>query len=97
MKASFEKLVDGAAGAATESIDSFLLDKPDFALLISCVGRKIVMNQRIDDEVEVVQVILGNDVCLAGFYSNGEVSPMVSNQKCELHNQTMTITTYKEI
>ena len=97
MKAGFEKLVDGAAGAATESIESFLLDKPDFALLISCVGRKLVMNQRIDDEVEVVQVILGNDVCLAGFYSNGEISPLVSNRKCELHNQSMTITTYKEI
>jgi hypothetical protein len=44
-----------------------------------------------------VRDVLGGAPVLAGFYSYGEISPFTPSAKCELHNQTMTITTLREI
>ena len=95
MKANFERLIDGAIGAARACHQR--LDRgAELALLISCVGRKLVLKQRIDEEVEGVRDVLGERTVLAGFYSYGEISPFTPSAKCELHNQTMTITTFSE-
>ncbi|MBC3908417.1 FIST signal transduction protein [Undibacterium umbellatum] len=97
MKANFERLIDGASGAASIS-RSTMEDRPaELALLISCVGRKLVLKQRIEEEVEAVGEMLGAETLLTGFYSYGEISPHMSGGPCELHNQTMTITTLLEI
>jgi len=96
MKANFDRLIDGAVGAAQVSYDAIGKSSPELALLISCVGRKLVLKQRIEEEVEGVQDILGPKTVLAGFYSYGEISPFTPAAKCELHNQTMTITTLSE-
>jgi hypothetical protein len=96
MKANFDRLIDGAIGAAKGSYQSISSSSPDLAILISCVGRKIVLKQRIEEEVEGVRDVLGPQTVLTGFYSYGEISPFNSGAKCELHNQTMTITTFKE-
>lgn len=96
MKANFERLIDGAHGAALASYEAVGSSSPDLALLISCVGRKLVLKQRIDEEVESVREVLGDGTVLAGFYSYGEISPFTPSAKCELHNQTMTITTFSE-
>lgn len=96
MKANFDRLIDGAAGAATVSVSGEPGDPPDLALLISCVGRKMVLKQRVEEEVEGVREVLGNRTLLAGFYSYGEISPFTPTARCELHNQTMTITTFAE-
>lgn len=96
MKANFDRLIDGAAGAAATSKDAIGLPAPDLAILISCVGRKLVLQQRIEEEVEAVREILGERPALAGFYSYGEIAPFAPEAKCELHNQTMTITVFAE-
>jgi hypothetical protein len=96
MKANFDKLIDGASIAAEQSYDNLNTESADLAILISCVGRKIVLDQRIEEEVEAVREVLGKRPAIAGFYSYGEISPVVSEMKCELHNQTMTITTFSE-
>ncbi|MBI3160325.1 MAG: FIST C-terminal domain-containing protein [Chloroflexi bacterium] len=96
MKANFERLMDGAEDAAQASYDSIGGQSPELAILISCVGRKLVLKQRVEDEIESVQGILGKSVALTGFYSYGEISPAAPNASCELHNQTMTITTLSE-
>ena len=70
--------------------------EPELALLISCVGRKLVLKQRVEEEPESVRDVLGASVCLSGFYSYGEIAPFANTVKCELHNQTMTITTLSE-
>lgn len=69
---------------------------PELAVLISCVGRKLVLKQRTEEEVESVRDVLGNGVALTGFYSYGEICPAAPDADCELHNQTMTITTFRE-
>lgn len=96
MKANFDRLIDGASGAARTSHEAIGSVPPDLALLISCVGRKLVLKQRTEDEVEAVREVLGGQATLAGFYSYGEISPFAPGAKCELHNQTMTITTFSE-
>lgn len=96
MRANFDRLIDGAIGAATTTADGLSHARAEFALLISCVGRKMVLKQRIEEEVEGVSNVLGESVPLAGFYSYGEISPYSKAEKCELHNQTMTITAFLE-
>ncbi len=95
MRANFDRLVDGATGAAQKSRNKLCL-KTQFALLVSCVGRKLVLGPRIEEEVEAVADVLGTN-CMGGFYSYGEISPAAPNASCQLHNQTMTITTLTEV
>jgi hypothetical protein len=96
MKANFERLIDGSQGAAIASAGAMGSVPAELAVLVSCVGRKLVLKQRIEEEVEAVCDILGKRTCLAGFYSYGEISPFMVGAKSALHNQTMTITTMAE-
>jgi hypothetical protein len=94
-KANVDRLVEGAAGAARASRRVGTV-APQLALLISCVGRKLVLKQRVEEEVEGVRDILGEQAVLAGFFSYGEIAPFSLGERSELHNQTMTITTFTE-
>ena len=98
MKANYDQLVDGANGAAEMSKVSLKNSEPDLAILISCVGRKLVLKQRVEEELEAVREVIGNNTTMTGFYSYGEICPIKPfEQHCELHNQTMTITVFKEV
>lgn len=96
MKANFDRLIDGAVGAAKTSYEAIGSKSPDLAILISCVGRKMILKQRTEEEVEGVREVLGDKAVITGFYSYGEISPFTPSARCELHNQTMTITTFAE-
>lgn len=99
MKANFDRIVDGASGAADMAKQSLRDSAPDLAILISCIGRKLVLKSRIEEETEAVKLALGGGehTVVTGFYSYGEISPLTPTEKqCQLHNQTMTITTFKE-
>ena len=95
MHASTDALVSGAeaaAQAAAAAADVALRGGQGLAVLVSCVGRKLVMGGRVEEEVEAVADVFGQSAVLTGFYSNGEISPFTGNLECKLHNQTMTIT-----
>jgi len=92
MHASTDRLVHGAEAAA-EAAHAMHAQKGDsLAILVSCVGRKLVMGDRVDEEVEAVSDVFGSKATLSGFYSYGEISPFTPGSACHLHNQTMTIT-----
>lgn len=93
MRASYEDLVDGAAHAAEETLGSA---PPSLVLCVSCVGRRIVLGQRTEEETEIVRDTIGGQPTLAGFYSYGELSPSTGSSACQLHNQTMILTTMGE-
>ena len=93
MRASYEDLLDGAAHAAEETRDPA---PPELVICVSCVGRRIVLGQRTEEETEIVRDTVGGRPTLAGFYSYGELSPSLGSGACQLHNQTMTITTMRE-
>jgi hypothetical protein len=97
MKANFEHLIDGASGAGSMSVESLGSGKAELAILISCVGRKLVLKERVEEEIEAVRGPVGAGAAIVGFYSYGELCPIAATEKqCELHNQTMTITTFRE-
>ena len=96
MKTNVDDLVDGATAAAEASLSGLGDARPDLALLVSCVGRKLVMKQRIEEEVEAIRDVFGADTKIAGFYSYGELCPFREGGDCRLHNQTMTITAFAE-
>jgi hypothetical protein len=95
MKANFDKLIDGAADAAGISKAGFT-KTPELALLVSCVGRKLILGQRTEEEIEEASSVLGTQTTIAGFYSYGEIAPYGTGDICQLHNQSMTITSLRE-
>lgn len=95
MKANLDRLVDASSTAAQKSLQSFD-NSAELAILVSCVGRKLVLGQRTEEEVEVAREVFGDETVITGFYSYGEISSQNPNARCELHNQTMTITTFSE-
>ncbi|GAA3510264.1 FIST C-terminal domain-containing protein [Aquimarina addita] len=95
MMANIDKIAEGALRAAEISMKN-RKSKPELALLVSCIGRKLVMDQRVEEEIEEVSEIIGNQSTISGFYSYGELAPFSGNKTCELHNQTMTLTLFSE-
>lgn len=96
MKANFDMLTSSASVAAQNTLHQHA-DAPDFSLLVSCVGRKIILGPRIEEELEAVAESLGNATPFAGFYSYGEIAPFNGETDCQLHNQTMTVTSFYEL
>lgn len=96
MKANFDKLIDASFIAAKATIKE-LNDNPQLVMAVSCVGREIVLDNRIEEEIEIMKDLYGKDAFLFGFYSYGEISPVVTHKPCELHNQTISITAMLEI
>ncbi len=95
MRGDFNNLVEGAGKAA--GLAGF--DKPyadSLAILISCIGRKLLLGQRISDETEAVAEVFNNTIPTIGFYSYGEICHQQFTGKCGLHNQTMTVTLLHE-
>lgn len=93
MRANLEQLVEGAEDAALMSATD--TDKEVLCISISCVGRRMVMGADAEEEVEAVLDNLPENTTQIGFYSYGEISPF-SKGTCDLHNQTMTLTTIHE-
>jgi hypothetical protein len=94
MRGNFDRLIEGAASAAEQALAAVADEQ--VAILVSCIGRKLLLGQRISEEVEAVRNVFGAGTHLSGFYSYGEVSPHEITGSAELHNQTMTITTIGE-
>jgi hypothetical protein len=98
MRGSFSRLCAGAA-AATQQAATALgaeADGDGAAILVSCIGRRLLMGQRIDEEIEAATAELPADCPAVGFYSYGEISPHVDTGQAQLHNQTMTVTLLRE-
>lgn len=97
MRANFERLIDGASIAATHTLaENGAASASDvLAIAISCVGRRLVLGERTEEEIEAALSVLPPGTQQIGFYSYGEISPYSSGH-CDLHNQTMTLTTISE-
>ncbi len=97
MRGVFDNLTDGAARAAERAL--LAQDDPSnqgLAILVSCVGRRLLMGQRTADEIEATAAVLSDQFFQAGFYSYGEIATRGSEGYCGLHNQTMTVMTLLE-
>ncbi len=95
MKANFDRLIDGATEAAIMSLKEGGFTGERLCVAISCVGRRLVLGQRSEEELEATLDVLPQNTKQIGFYSYGEISPYASGH-CDLHNQTMTLTVIYE-
>ena len=95
MRANFDRLIQGASDAATLAAPFGTDSSPTLSIAISCVGRRMVLGQRTEEEVEAAFDVLPKGAQQVGFYSYGEISPYATGH-CDLHNQTMTLTTISE-
>ncbi|MBP1840592.1 FIST signal transduction protein [Formosa algae] len=91
--------VDNIANASERAAQQALglrEKKPELAMLVSCIGRKLVLDQRVEEEIEEVTQVIGADIAVTGLYSYGEIAPFHGEVSCQLHNQTMTVTLLSE-
>jgi hypothetical protein len=94
MRTEISSLIDSAGSAAEQA--KLATDKPILCLMVTCVGRRLVLGQLTEDELAIVATTLGPNATLAGFYSYGELAPFSDVLHCRLHNQTMTLTTIQD-
>lgn len=95
MKTNLDSLIDNA-GMAAEAAKPVQDDASGLCLVVSCVGRRLVLGQLTEEELEIVREKLGAATTITGFYSYGELAPFSDVMQCQLHNQTMTLTTIYE-
>ncbi len=95
MKTDVDSLIDGS-GMAAESAKLDGNANSSLCLIVSCVGRRLVMGQLTEEELDIVREHLGPSPTITGFYSYGELAPFSNVVGCRLHNQTMTLTTIEE-
>jgi len=96
MKANVERLITGAEDAGEQATHDVEYSGDVAAIAVSCVGRRLVMRERCEDEIDAVLAMLPERTKLVGFYSYGELSPLQQGAPTELHNQTMTLTVWSE-
>ncbi|VXD11126.1 conserved hypothetical protein [Planktothrix serta PCC 8927] len=70
--------------------------EPTLAIAISGSGRRLVLGERTEEELEATLDELPPGTQQMGFYSYGEIAPSGVASLCELHNQTMTLITIRE-
>lgn len=95
MMTNVDNIANASERAAKQALE-FRESKPQLAILVSCIGRKLVLDQRVEEEIEEVLAVVGKETTLSGFYSYGEIAPFHGENNCQLHNQTMTITLISE-
>lgn len=93
MHAETGALIQGAAQAAAEALRTHAGPEVEgCALLVNCVGRRLVLGVDADEEIEAVNDSFLPGTPIAGFYAYGEICTYGGSGRVELHNQTMTIT-----
>ena len=95
MRANLDRLIDGAYEAAVMTKLNNNDSENVFSISISCVGRRLILGERAEEELEAAIECLPQNTKQIGFYSYGEISPYAKGN-CDLHNQTMTLTTISE-
>ena len=96
MSANFEQLIDGASQAVNQMASPSNISYQGALLGVSCVGRRLLLGERAEEELESVLESLPDSTNFSGFYSYGEISPNISGISCSLKNQTMTLTYISE-
>lgn len=98
MQSNINRLIEGAELAAENAYSNLTWEKggDGLVMMISCVGRRLVMDANTPGEVEAVQFTFGDSWQYCGFYSYGEIASTGDDQDCVLHNQTMTVTAIYE-
>lgn len=96
MRTTGEQLIGSAAAAMASAAQGLPRDSAPLVVSVSCVGRRLVLGERTEEEVEAITEDAPPGTAHVGFYSYGEISPARAGAPCELHNQTMAVTVFSE-
>ncbi len=96
MRTNIESLIQSAGLAGARAAQGFADAASPLSIAVSCVGRRLVLGERTEEEIESVLEALPRGAGQVGFYSYGELSPRQRGGSCDLHNQTMTVTLFDE-
>ncbi len=96
MKTRQGGLIVGAESAGSKAAAGISSARDQLAVLVSCVGRRLVLGSRTEEELDAVSRRMPAPGVTIGFYSYGEICPPDGSCGCELHNQTMTVTVFTE-
>lgn len=93
--ASRGDIIQGARMAAEQALAGLSGAIPRLVVMFSCVGRKLVLGRRIQEEVAAIKECFGEKVPLIGFYTYGEIGP-VNKMKpgydiAKFHNETVVL------
>ncbi len=86
--AAQDQILDATDEALEAALSSFPNQRPDAALLVSCIGRKFLLGSRASSEIDQARKRLGEDVPVVGFYGYGEIAPLQRHSHARLHNET---------
>lgn len=95
MRAKFDNPLQGVEKAATD-VKTALSKPAELSIIVSCIGRKLLLDQDIQKEIEITQSLIGDNTPTIGFYSYGEISTE-HQQFAQLHHQMMTVTSMVEL
>lgn len=96
MSGQLETFAAGASKAATQARAS-VPDVPQAALLVSCLGRQLIMGASVIYELDAINEVLTDAVPVAGFHSAGEFSQEKQSCRSIFQTQTMTVTLLAEL
>ncbi len=96
MMGRIETLIEDTRTAARASLQALDATPPTLSIIVSCNGRRHVLKQRIEEEIEAVHEVVGDQAVLSGFYCCGEIAPIGPGEGPELHNESMAITCFAE-
>ncbi len=97
MRSTSEGLIGSAAAAVAQATQGLTLNGAPLVVSVSCVGRRMMLGERTEEEVETIADGVPAGAGHVGFYSYGEIARLHRDGPCELHNQTMTVTVYCEV
>lgn len=96
MRTRTEHLIQSAGLAGARAAEVFGDAARPLAIAVSCVGRRLVLGERTEEEIESVRDALPRHAVQVGFYAYGEIGRRHRVDACDLHNQTMTVTLFDE-
>jgi hypothetical protein len=96
MRSNNEHLIGSAGHAVALATTGLDPGSAPLVVSVSCVGRRLVLGERTEEEVETVVDGAPCGASHVGFYSYGEISPALAGGASDLHNQTMTVTVFSE-
>lgn len=76
-EATRDKILFAASTSIRQALGNYPGQKPNAAILFSCLARRRILASRTEKENQFVQELLGDTVNYSGFYTFGEIGPLI--------------------
>lgn len=87
-QASRQEILDATQISIQRALESYYGDKPAIALFFTCCCRQQILGTYTEKEFLFGQSTLVDDLSIVGFYTYGEIAPLIRNGESRLHQMT---------